>query len=641
VRVVACDLADRAATGALVSTVDDLTAVVHAAGVLDDGLIGDVDAGHLQRVWAPKVEGARRLHAAVETADLDWWVSFSSAAALLGSPGQVAYAGANAWLDAFARWQRARGVPARSIAWGTWAGVGGATGVRIPGLAQIDPEDGVAALADLLSREPLDAGVLHFDPTAAAAAFPEVSRLAFFAQPGTAPAETATTWDGLDRLQTLPPGEAARLIGDRIGTRIGTVLGTGQAPPRDRPLTDLGLDSLAAVRIKNLVEADLGVPLPLARLVQGGTLADLETHAAQALRIPVTTPAPAVAVAPRDAAEREAVRLFEVVLGRTGLGVTDPLDGSGDAGHRLAQALRGTGAEIAAADLPSAPTPEWLAARLRTAEEHDIADGVLLRPLRAGGTRPPLFLAHPAGGSTQVYAQLARLLDEDQPCYGLERLDDAGPVEERAAHYVKLVREAQPDGPYRLGGWSFGGVLAYEMARQLSEAGAAVGPVALIDSGVPIPVSPQRAGELLVERYLGFAGYLRDTYRLELRLTAQELRVLPPDAQFDLVLERLRDSGLAARLPAPVLRHQITSHEDTRALDRYRPGPYAGPVTLYRCTEPTPWNVRDPRYEHPDAARGWDLCCTDLRVVPVTGHHLNLLDPPAVTAIAADLRRLW
>jgi thioesterase domain-containing protein len=264
-----------------------------------------------------------------------------------------------------------------------------------------------------------------------------------------------------------------------------------------------------------------------------------------------------------------------------------------------------------------------------------------VRPLRANGTRPPLFLAHPAGGSTHVYRQLARLLDEDQPCYGLERLDEAGPVEERATTYLKLIRELQPAGPYRLGGWSFGGVLAYEMAVQLREAGEDVDPIALIDSGVPVAVPAPEAAELLLTRYLGFAEYLRETYGLDLRLTAEELRALPEDAQFDHVLGRLSESDLAERLPAGVLRHQITSHEDTRALDQYQPRPYAGPVTLYRCTEVTPWNVRDSRYEHPDAARGWDRVCTDLRIVPVTGHHLNLLDPPAVTAIAADLRRLW
>jgi acyl transferase domain-containing protein/thioesterase domain-containing protein/acyl carrier protein len=649
VRFVQGDLAEPGVVEALVAAAEPLSlaGVVHAAGVLGDALIGDVDQAHLQRVWTPKVDGARRLHAGVETAGLDWWVSFSSAAALLGSPGQVAYAGANAWLDAFARWQRSRGVPARSLAWGTWAGVGGATGVRIPGLDQIDPDAGVAVLADLLSREPLDVGVLHFDPAAAAAAFPEVGRLNFFGS--TAPVDAGAAWDGLERLRSLPFAEAARLVGGRIGARIGTVLGTDQAPPRDLPLTELGLDSLAAVRIKNLVEADLGVPLPLGRLVQGGTLADLESHAVRALGIlepssPATTGPATTAIAPRDGAEREAVRLFEIVLGRTGLGITDPIDDLADA-ERVAeqiadQARRGTGVEVTAGEVLAARTPEGLAVRLRAAED-DVSGDRRLRPLRPSGTGTPLFLGHPAGGSTQVYAQLVRLLDANQPCFGLERLDDTGSVEERAARYLKLVQEVQPQGPYRLGGWSFGGVLAYEMACQFTEIGESVAPVALIDSGVPIAVSAQEAGELLVTRYLGFAGYLRDTYQVELRLTAEELRELPPDARFDLVLERLHESGVATRLPASVLRHQITSHEDTRTLDRYQPRPYAGPVTLYRCTEPTPWNVRDVRYEHPDAARGWDLVCTDLRIVPVTGHHLNLLDPPAVTAVAADLRRLW
>jgi acyl transferase domain-containing protein/thioesterase domain-containing protein/acyl carrier protein len=674
VRFVQGDLADPGVAEALVAAAEpgSLAGVVHAAGVLDDALIGDVDAAHLHRVWAPKVTGARRLHAAIETADLDWWVSFSSAAALLGSPGQVAYAGANAWLDAFARWQRARGVPARSLAWGTWAGIGGATGVRIPGLDPIDPDAGVAALADLLGREPLDAGVLRFDAAAAIAAFPEVARLAFFGRPAQIDADAS--WAGLERLPSLPADEATRLVGDRIGERIGTVLGTDQAPPRHLPLTELGLDSLAAVRIKNLVEADLGVPLPLAQLVKGGTLADLEAHVAHALGIPAgdspaggspaggspagSSPAaslpaerepvasnPAIrsasaVIAPRDAAEREAVRLFEVALGRTGLGITDPLHDRQDAQRVADETLRSNGIEISVADLLAAPTPEALADRLRLAEP-DVVDGDPVRPLRAGGGRPPLFLAHPAGGSTQVYTQLVRLLDEDQPCYGLERLDDVDSVEERAAHYLKLVREIQPVGPYRLGGWSFGGVLAYEMGLQLHEAGEAVDPIVLIDSGVPIAVAPEVAAELLITRYLGFAAYLRDTYQSDLVLTAEELRALPGDSQFDLVLERLQESGLAAQLPTPVLRHQITSHLDTRALDVYQPRPYAGPVTLYRCTEPTPWNVVDVRYEHPDAARGWDRVCTDLRIMHVTGHHLNLLDAPAVTAIAADLRRLW
>jgi thioesterase domain-containing protein len=143
-----------------------------------------------------------------------------------------------------------------------------------------------------------------------------------------------------------------------------------------------------------------------------------------------------------------------------------------------------------------------------------------------------------------------------------------------------------------------------------------------------------------VRRFVGFGAYLRQTYGAQVHLSAEELRGLPEDGQFDLVLARLADSGLSERLPEAIMRHQVTSHRDTRALDRYEPGEYTGPVVLYRCTEPTPWNVRDPRYEHTDLDRGFGRWCADLRVVPVTAHHLNVLDPPAVNVVAADLDAL-
>ncbi|GFJ88474.1 thioesterase domain-containing protein [Phytohabitans rumicis] len=143
------------------------------------------------------------------------------------------------------------------------------------------------------------------------------------------------------------------------------------------------------------------------------------------------------------------------------------------------------------------------------------------------------------------------------------------------------------------------------MARQLAAAGELVELVALIDAGLPARVSPRQDADMLVDRFTGFATYLRETYGAPVRLTADELRALPEDGQFDLVMARLADSGLRDRLPAAILRHQVTSHRDTRALDTYAPGAYAGPVVLYRCTEPTPWNVHDPRYEHADPTRGF------------------------------------
>jgi phthiocerol/phenolphthiocerol synthesis type-I polyketide synthase D len=91
------------------------------------------------------------------------------------------------------------------------------------------------------------------------------------------------------------------------------------------------------------------------------------------------------------------------------------------------------------------------------------------------------------------------------------------------------------------------------------------------------------------------------------------------------------------QLPPAVAVHQFTSHQDTRSLERYRPGPYDGRVVLYRSTEPTPWAVHDPRYDL-DEANGFGELCADLEIVPIPGaHHLNLLDPPAVRIIADHL----
>src|SRR5439155_10848574 len=178
---------------------------------------------------------------------------------------------------------------------------------------------------------------------------------------------------------------------------------------------------------------------------RGVRLGDLERSVAGELGIAVGDAPPRAgtgvpSIGPRDAAERMAVRVVETVLGRTGLGVTDHLDelaADASVAGRIANELRhATGVEIAPAELRAAPTAEQLAIRLRLAEQAQVGP---VRPLRTGGRRPPVFLAHPAGGSTQVYHQLVGLLDPDQKCYGLERLDGGEAVEERAARYVRLV----------------------------------------------------------------------------------------------------------------------------------------------------------------------------------------------------------
>ncbi|MET7571898.1 acyltransferase domain-containing protein [Streptomyces sp. NPDC005492] len=255
------------------------------------------------------------------------------------------------------------------------------------------------------------------------------------------------------------------------------------------------------------------------------------------------------------------------------------------------------------------------------------------RLLRAGGTRPPLFLFHAAGGSSDVYRPLAGCLGADRPVYGLDRIEDAGTVSEKARRYAEAITAAHPDGPYLLGGWSFGGFVAQETARRLTASGRDVELVALIDSVRPLP-HPDRVRTHLT----GFARHIADTYGVQLPLPYDDLVALDDDHErIELVLDALRE---AVRVPPAVLEHQRASYLDLRIGEAHRPGRYEGRVVLYRATEPAPHTVRDPAYERDDDALGWDEVCPRLTVVPVAGHHLSLLDPPYVDEIAAHLRRV-
>ena len=123
------DTAQRLVTAATATGLP-LRGVLHAAAVFEDATLANMTEELIERNWAPKVHGAWNLHQATAASPLDWFCLFSSAVALVGSPGQGAYAAANSWLDAFARWRRAQGLPATAIAWGSWAEVGRAAEVR-------------------------------------------------------------------------------------------------------------------------------------------------------------------------------------------------------------------------------------------------------------------------------------------------------------------------------------------------------------------------------------------------------------------------------------------------------------------------------------------------------------------------------
>jgi phthiocerol/phenolphthiocerol synthesis type-I polyketide synthase D len=621
--------------------------VLHAAAVFDDRTTIQLDADTLHRTWLPKAYGAWRLHEATQDLELDWWAGFSSVAGLHGFPGQPAYSSANAYVDAIVSMRRAQGLPAASVAWGAWAEIGAASELDIPWLTTIGPAEGMAVLSAVLRGTASHTGAIRLRASALAATFPHLTEVPFFETVLGGYATTARTsgqWMGLDNAIALSPAEARAVVSTQLLGRIASVLGFDPGElDTVSPLSALGVDSLLAVRIRNAVQHDFGLALPVSLMLRGGSVADTEHWLFGELGLasaeaPVRQRRPAPPIGPRDAAERLVASAWRDVLG-VDIGVTQDFYGVGGSREKAEQVTallaERSGRELTISELFEHPSIERMAEHLRE-EEHG---GSPLRVLRERGTVPPLFFFHPGGGDTAVYRQLAQLLDPGVGVYGFDRIEGVSSVEDRVREYLPVLREVQPHGPYRLAGWSFGGFLAYEMAQQLRNAGEEVELVALIDSIIPLPNDSGLSDvELLAKRFERFGEFLEASYGARLELPFEKMARLDDEEQVQLLVDTMRDSGLINNdVSQAILHHQRTSFLDTRSLERYCPEAYPGPVTFYSAAESIPGGLRDHRFDRTDPARGWDQVCADLDVVVVPGHHLSLLDPPNVDTIGRHL----
>jgi thioesterase domain-containing protein/acyl carrier protein len=410
---------------------------------------------------------------------------------------------------------------------------------------------------------------------------------------------------------------------------------------------------------------------------------------------PAAAGAEAGQVAPRTPVEKTLAALFGAVLAREAVGLRDSFFALG--GHsllalRLVARIRDTfGRDLPLASLLRAPTVERLATLLeegagparRTPLVELTPAAPELEPAR------PFFCVHPAGGNVLCYADLARNLGTAQPCYGLQLPDLAalGPqptIESLAALYVAalppppsreagvageagvgageagvgagvaeeagvektgVARAAGPAGaaprPYALGGWSLGGAIAFEMARQLRAAGQPVEPLILID---PAPVNRDAAAapdeaQLKLE-------FLRDLCLLSGRGGAALADADPPlrrDPAFDsslplasLVAAAQRAALLPADLTAAEVEHLFALFRVTRqALHRYRPAAAPGPLTLLLASR------RPAHHAGAHPATAWAaLGGAGTEIQTLSGDHYSLVRPPAVRALAATIRRL-
>ncbi|MFF8195813.1 SDR family NAD(P)-dependent oxidoreductase [Streptomyces bobili] len=644
-----------------------LRGVAHCAGVLHDRMITDLEPADVDTVLRPKAVGARNLEAAIADHDLDWWVIYSSAAALVGSPGQSAYAAANAWLDAIAHQRRATGLPATSIAWGPWENVGAAAGNPASALEPIRLSEGMDALQELVTFNRSHVGVVPLDTDRVLAAFPGLSAIPFFSEVLGDSALGADDWVGPAGIASLgssaPDTVYARLVG-----RTAAIMGFGAHELSETtPLPELGLDSLMAVRIRNAIRQDFGIDLSAPLLLRGACLRELGSAVLDQLGLdsagpeagseaaaPGSTskaqPSPSLpsSLGPRDASERLVASAWAEVLRHGPEDIREDFTAAGGdrpAAAALADTIRrrlgdDTEPPILTADAVLAHrTVAGVAELIRPVVNRTGPSAVTtLRPAPAGSPRSPLFTFHPAGGPTSVYLPLTGLLPAEQPVYGLERVDAPSTMEDKAAHYRTLIRDIRPEGPYHLLGWSFGGCLAYEVARQLTQEGQGVGFLGLIDTILPAALAQRETPEFLLERFGRFAEYIEEMYGHRLDLPHEELAATPEDQQIDVIMRLVADAGLD--MSPGIMEHQRTSYVDARVGERYVPRPYDGHVVLYRAQQPQQLTTAlDPRYLRQNADLGWAPLCPSLEIVPVEGDHLSVIDPPHVETIARHVTR--
>ncbi|EEF58139.1 non-ribosomal peptide synthetase [Pedosphaera parvula] len=355
-------------------------------------------------------------------------------------------------------------------------------------------------------------------------------------------------------------------------------------------------------------------------------------------------------LAPRDPVEVQLVRIWEELLGIRPVGVQDKFFELG--GHSLlavrlfAKIEKTFGKRLALRLLFETPTIEQLANAIR--EKELSTSRSLLVPIRDSGSRPPLFLVHGAGGGILWgYANLGGCFSDDQPVYGIESpgmrgMPEVRSIEEMASRYVSEIRGLQSEGPYFLGGYCFGGNVAFEMARQLREKGERVALLALFES-MPFHSSydkmpwwrPGFYKKFFINVFYVAKDFLKLQPAVRRDLISRRSRVIgrklanifkvnkPEERQFD--LEAVVDT---AQIPDSEL---ALWRVHLQAIEEHAMKPYSGRVTLFRtCRQPLFCSFED--------SYGWNEFCfggVDVKIIP--GSHESIFTEPNVRRLASEV----
>ncbi|TDT97687.1 acyl transferase domain-containing protein [Streptomyces sp. 846.5] len=595
VRLVSCDAADRAAVAELLGTVPaehPLTAVVHVAGVVDDGTLTTISADQLDRVLRPKADAAWLLHELTAELDLSAFVLFSSAAGTFGSAGQSAYAAANTFLDGLSQHRRAVGLPATSLAWGLWGGNAGMTAgltdtdlerMARNGMRPLSPEEGLA-LFDAALNVPI-AALVALGQGAVRGGNGAVLRPAARPAGRRTAGGTSSPVPLAAQLSGRTEEERRQILLDLVRGQVAAVLGHASVADvtPDRHFAELGFDSLTAVELRNQLNAVTGLRLPPTLVFDFDTPDALADHLTEEL---VADDSPSaggtVDAAPVPGQSAHSAQ-SEDTLGALFRKACE-LDRI-DQGFALLQAA----AELRSvfngpADLDRAPR------------------GVKLAAGGAGaGASLICFSSYVALAGVHQYARFAGTFRGERdvwalPTPGFGRGESLPASLEAVAQVQAEAAMRCADGkPFVLLGSSSGGILALAAAHCLEQAGTPAAAVVLLDTYMPGVDSPfiRFTGEMIggmFDRESMFAYMDSD------RLSAMSWYI--------------------------------------RVVDEWAPDDLAAPVVLVRPTE-APVTVEQAGLLRPEEWQSsWDKAT---KVVDVVGNHFTMMESHAGTTAEAVL----
>jgi len=334
-------------------------------------------------------------------------------------------------------------------------------------------------------------------------------------------------------------------------------------------------------------------------------------------------------VAPRTAIELQLTQIWSSVLNITPVGVKDNFFTLG--GHSLlavrlmSQIQQHFQVNLPLINLFQSPTIEQLAQLLNSST--DSLPWSVLVPIKSNGNQPPLFCIHPGGGNVLCYQDLAYHLNSEQPFYGLQSVglnpknQTHTSIEQMATHYIQELQTVQPNGPYFLSGWSLGGLIAFEIAQQLSHQGEQIALLALLDT-----YHPSIASQELEDNAALLVGLLGE----DLNLCLEQLRQFEPQEQLIYVVEQAKQRNLVSQNFDLAQAHHLLRifKLNVQAGKNYKPQYYSGSIVLFKASE-----------TDADLEFAWSEVVEHIETNVVPGTHRNMLTPPYVQTLVEKLQQ--